>query len=308
MAAPVIDALRDGVTALLALPRGDQPAAVRALRSALPAPADEPWNTAFGPDSLYAAFARSSVARGAHAANRAVLGPILDRPFVVVDVGGGSGAVWDGLLRPDHVGEIVVVDPHPDGAAGVRRHAPRGVTVRHLHTPVEAAVLPDADAIVASLVLHHVAGGDAADRARVGLSGPGKREVLASFRDAVRTRGGTVIVNEADVYCDLGLAPGDPLLAERLVDSYVRRFAVSLLHDLATRDEPDDVRVRWAAIVRDWALGQIAVADAAWADRDVYERDVVSWLALFAEAGLAVRSRQATDRWMLFHQYVLDGG
>lgn len=304
----MIDALRDGIAAVLALPRAEQPAAVRALRAALPAPADEPWNTAFGPDSLYAAFARSTVARGAHAANRAVLRPILDRPFVVVDVGGGSGTVWDGLLRPDDVGEIVVVDPHPDGAAGVRRHAPPGVRVRHLHTDVRTADLPDADAIVASLVLHHVAGRDATDRARVGLPGTGKREVLTAFRDAVRTRGGTVIVNEADVYCDLGLPPGDPLLAERLVDSYVRRFAVSLLHDLATRDEPDAVRARWAAIVRDWALGQIAVADAPWADRDVYELDVVSWLDLFADAGLSVRARMATDRWMLFHQYVLGVG
>lgn len=302
----MIDALERGVQALLALPRGEQPAAARALHAALPSPVDEPWNTAFGEDSLYAAFTRSTVARGVHGANRAALAPLIARPgFRVIEVGGGNGALWDGLLPPDARGEIVVVDPHPDGAAGVRARAPAGVTVRHDPTPIQDAALPEADAAVASLVLHHVAGRDAADRARLGLAGRGKREALEALRAALVPRDGTLLLNEADIYCDLGLAPGDPLLAERLVDSYVRRFAVSLLHDLAHTPAPEDVRRRWAAIVRDWALGQIAMADVTWEARDVYELDVVSWLGLLADAGFSVRRRGFTDRWMLFHQYVL---
>ncbi len=302
----MIAALDAGVRALLTLPRAEQPAAARALRAALPAAA-EAWNSAFGPDSLYEAFTRTSVARGVHGANREVLRPLLDaRPgFRVIEVGGGNGALWAGLLRPDDRGELLVVDPHPDGAAGVRRAAPAGVAVTHLQRSIQDAPLPEADAVVASLVIHHVAGTDAVDRARVGLDGVGKHEILVSLRGAVAPRDGRVLVNEADVYCDLGLAPGDPLLAERLMDSYVRRFAVSILDDLATRDEPPAVRDRWAAIVRDWGLGQLAMTDVPYADRDVYELDVQSWLARFDAAGLAVLTRRCTDRWMLFHQYLL---
>lgn len=317
------DEIADALAALLALPRADHPGAVLALLARWPAagaaPAGvasseapreahvEPWNTAFGPDSLYHAFTRSTAVRGLHAANRAVLRPLLDaRPgFRVLDVGGGDGALWTGLLRPDDVGEIVVVDPHPDGAAGVRRAAPAGVRVTHRVGLVQDVALPEADAVVCSLVLHHVAGADAAARAEVGLRGPGKGEVLAAFRAAIAPRDGRVLLNEADVYCDIGLAPGDPLLADRLVDSYVRRFAVSLTHDLRACTDPQ-LRARWTAIVRDWSLAQVGLAGGAtYADRDVYELDVVSWLRLFARAGLRVEARAFTDRWLLFHQYVL---
>lgn len=302
----MIAGLEAGVTALLALPRGEQPAAARALLAALPAPPAEVWNSAFGADSLYTAFTRTTVARGVHAANRARLRPLLDaRPgFRVVEIGGGNGALWAGLLRPDDRGEIVVVDPHPDGAAGVRRAAPPGVEVSHVARPAQDVALPEADAVVASLVLHHIAGRSAADRARVGLSGNGKHETLTTIRGAIAARGGTALVNEADIYCDIGLAPGDPLLAERLVDSYVRRFAVSILSDLRVESDPS-VRARLAAVVRDWSLGQVALAHAPVEDRDVYELDVLAWLAAFDAAGLTVAARGFTDPWMLFHQYVL---
>lgn len=306
--APFVD-IAAAVADLLALPRAHQPRAVADLLAALPDESvPEAWNTAFGEGSLFRAFTRSTVARGVYGANRAVLRPLLDaRPgFRVVEAGGGDGSLWEGLLRPDDVGEIVVVDPHPEGGAGVAGVAPPGVRVTHLRAPVERASLPEADAVVCSLTLHHVAGADAGERAVVGLAGPGKREALEAFRSAVASRGGRVLLNEADVYCDVGLAPGDPLLRERLVDSYVRRFAVSLLDDVARRaDVDDDVRARWRRVVRAWALGQIAVADAPLAERDVYELDVPSWLRLVAAAGLRVVERRFTDPWMLFHQYVL---
>ncbi len=297
------------LNALLALPRSEQPAAVEALCCALPAAEEEPWNTAFGPTSLYHAFTRCSVAQTLHAANRAVLRPRLDaRPgFRVIEVGGGNGALWEGLLRTDDHGEIVVVDPHPDGADGVRRVAPPGVRVRHIQAPVEDADLPDADGVVSSLVLHHIAGADRAQRASVGLAGNGKLEALEHLRGALALRDGWMVLNEADIYCDLGLAPGDPLLIDRLLDSYVRRCAVAIVDDLRTRTDADAaLKARWLQILRDWSLAQVQLAgNASYAARDVYELDVVSWLALLDRAGLAVESRRFTDRWMLFHQYVL---
>ncbi len=292
---------------MLALPRAEQPAAVAALCTELPSAEDEPWNTAFGPDSLYHAFTRCSVARDLHAANRAALRPRLDaRPgFRVIEVGGGNGALWDGLLRPDDHGEIIVVDPHPDGADGMRRIAPSGVAVHHIQAPVEQAVLPPADGVVCSLVLHHIAGADQAQRARVGLTGNGKLEALQRLRAAIVERDGWMVLNEADVYCDLGLAPGDPLLIERLLDSYVRRCAVAIAEDLRT-DADAPLKARWLQILRDWSLAQVQLAgNASYAARDVYELDVVSWLALLERAGLAVESRRFTDPWLLFHQYVL---
>lgn len=306
---PDPDDLAAALDAVLRLPRGAQPLAVRELRQRLPAASEEPWNSAFGGRSLYHAFAQSSVVRGVHSANRAALRPLLDaRPgFRVVEVGGGDGSAWDGLLLPGDVGEIVVVDPHPEGAAGVRRFAPPGVYVRHVVAPVQEVALPDADVVTCSLVLHHVAGVDASARHAVGLAGVGKLEVLRAFAQSVRARAGRVLLNEADVYCDVGLQPGDPLLTERLLDSYVRRCATSLAADIsARRDVDSDVRARWRAVLRDWCLGQVDLAaNAPIADRDVYELDVVSWLALVDRAGLRVEARQFTDPWLLFHQYVL---
>lgn len=294
--------LNAAILTLLRLPRGEQPAAVRRLLADLPAP-PEAWNAAFDPGSLYDAFSRSSVAKGVYRANREALGPVVNRAgFTVIEVGGGNGALWQGLLRDFHRGRIVVVDPHPGGAAGVRAQAPREVEVEHLQAPVQLAALPGADAAVCSLVLHHVAGVDAADRARVGLTGPGKREALQALGAAVR---GPILVNEADIYCDLGLPPGDPVLVERLLDSYVRRFAVSLLADLAA-DSDGALRLRWERILRDWALAQLQVADRPYADRDVYELDVASWLRLFESAGLRVVRHGFTDPWLLFHQYVCE--
>jgi hypothetical protein len=301
--------MQQSLNALLALPRSEQPAAVEALCSKLPAAQDEPWNTAFGPTSLYHAFTQCTVAQNLHAANRAMLRPRLDaRPgFRVIEVGGGNGALWDGLLRADDHGTIVVVDPHPNGADGIRRVVPSGVTVEHIQSPVEDAALPDADGVVCSLVLHHIAGADQAQRAGVGLSGNGKLEALEHLRGALALRNGWMVLNEADIYCDLGLAPGDPLLIDRLLDSYVRRCAVAIAEDLRTRTDADAaLKARWVQILRDWSLAQVALAgNASYAARDVYELDVVSWLALLNRAGLTVESRRFTDRWMLFHQYVL---
>lgn len=286
------------LSAILSLPRSVQPAAAIALHASSSA-GEEAWNTAFAPGSLFDAFSRSSVARGVYAANREVLRPVLGPGFRAVEVGGGNGRLWRGLLDEHAAGEIVVIDPHPDGAAGVSAEVPAGVVVRHVCDSVQNVELPACDVVICSLVLHHVAGTDGAHRAAHGLVGAGKREILARAARSSRL----FILNEADVYCDLDLPPDDPVLLERLCDSYVRRFSVSLAHDIEQSSNVDLCN-RWAVMVRDWGLGQLAVATVPMAERDVYERDVASWLALLDSAGLRVVSRRFTDPWLLFCQYV----
>ena len=154
---------------------------------------------------------------------------------------------------------------------------------------------PELDVIVTSLTLHHVAGRDADERAKVGMSGPGKLEVLRGFREALSPEG-LFVLNEANVYCDVGLAPGDDVLVENMLDSYVRRCAYALL------DEIDDERVE--AIVHLWCLEQVRLSRVPIAERDVYELDVPRWLTLLGGAGFQVRSRRCTDPYGLFWQYV----
>jgi hypothetical protein len=305
-----------GLTALegvLALPRGQQRAALDALRRALPdeEAAPEAWNTAFGAASLYGAWAQTPVMRGLYEANRELLRAWLRgrEGWTVLEIGGGDGTLWQGLLADDAVGTVVVVDPHPEPAARVAARLPPGVRVEARRAPVERADLPEADAAVMSLMLHHVAGRDAAARAAVGLSGPGKLEVLQRVATALTPRRGMLVLNEADVHCDLELAPGDPLLADRLLDSYVRRCARALIapiRDAARDPSPSaaDLAARWWTIVRRWCLDQLDAAALPYADRDVYELDVPRWEALIDAAGLRLLRRGFTDDASLFCQYV----
>jgi len=197
----------------------------------------------------------------------------------------------------------VVVDPHPRGADGVRGQVPPGVRVTHLQASVQDAELPAADAVIFSLVLHHVAGRDREERARQGLGGAGKLEVLRAAGEAVRGRGGVVLLNEADVHCDVDLPPGDPVLAERLADSYVRRFSLAIATEAASSGLDADLVARWTTIVRDWGLGQVAAARLPIAERDVYELAVEGWLDVLDRAELVVDDHALTDPWGLFNRY-----
>ena len=303
----------------MALPRSRQPGALAALRAALPAPpAAEAWNTAFGPDSLFDAWTRSSVAQSLYRANRAVLAPRLAgrEGWRILEVGGGDGRLWRGLFAdlPEARGELWVVDPSPEVGPRVAAALPAGVTLEHLVRPVEglvaegpaAAALPACDLVVCSLTLHHVAGRSAAERARVGLEGPGKGEILAALGRCLAERDGLLLLNEADIHCEVDLPARDPVLRERLLDSYVRRCARSLLHDVLERDDAEEgLRARWLAVAHRWCLDQVAMAEVPLPERDVYELDVGRWLELFAGSGLEVREHGFSDPWMLFHQYLL---
>jgi len=295
--------IEDDLDALLALPETRQVDAARALLAKAPAPLPEVWNSTFGPSSLFDAWCRTSVAGRVHGAIRDAVLPRLMPGYVLVEVGGGDGSTWRGHL-PDVPGTLVVVDPVPEVHERVRAATPAHVEVVAIPSPVQEAALPEADVVVCSLTLHHVAGRDRAERAAHGLTGDGKREVLEAFRRALSPRGGLGVLVEADVDCELDLPPGDPQLADHIFDSYVRRCARSIVADVRERDVDDDLRGRWRALLRHWFLGQLVVADAPVAERDVYELTVPRWLEVLEAAGAEVVAHGFVDELPLFHRYL----
>lgn len=290
---------------LIALPRAEQLDAARAALATHGGPVPEVWNSAFGPQSLFDAWCRTSVARAVHAAVWEAVQPVLRPGFVLIEVGGGDGSTWRGRFSDADRGTIVVVDPVAAAADRVREAVPEGIEVESMPVSVADAALPAADAVVCSLTLHHVAGRDAADRAAHGLTGVGKLEILQAFRASLAPRGGLGVLVEADVDCDLDLAPGDPALADHIFDSYVRRCARSICDDIDRADASPELVERWRGLLRHWFLGQLAVADAPIAARDVYELTVPRWLDLLEAAQLDVVDHGYTDALPLFHRYVL---
>ncbi|MCA9489312.1 MAG: methyltransferase domain-containing protein, partial [Myxococcales bacterium] len=212
------------------------------LLDRLPPVHDEAWNSRFGAGSLFDAWSRTSIARGVHAALAEAIRPVVQRPgFVAVEVGAGNGRTWSDAWRGGERGTVVAVDPVPEAIEQLAAVLPQGVELVRQHARVEDIDLPDADLVVCSMTLHHLAGRSAAERAQHGFTGPGKREVLERFGAALRARGGVGLLVEADVDCELHLAPGDPALRDNILDSYVRRCARSILDDLATRSPPPEL-------------------------------------------------------------------
>jgi hypothetical protein len=301
---PADTPIEDHIDELLSLPRGAQVDAARRLLAARTEPLPEAWNTAFGPRSLFDAWCATTVARRVHHGVREVVLPRLEPGFVLIEVGGGDGATWRDHL--DVPGTLVVVDPVAEVHERVREAVPDQVEVVGVVASVQDVDLPDADALVCSLTLHHVAGRDERERAAHGLTGPGKREVLSAFGRCLARRGGVGVLVEADVDCEVDLPPGDPRLADHIFDSYVRRCARSIVADVrdrGPREDPDLVG-RWRALLRHWFLGQLAVVDAPVAERDVYELTVPRWLELLDAAGLEVDTHGFVDDLPLFHRYV----
>lgn len=294
---------------LLTLPRGLQPARVQELRQRYPSGGAEEWNTRFDDTSLYDAWTRTRVMQGLYRRNSDTLAKsVLNRSsWRILEIGGGDGTLWSTALGPDHRGELVVVDPVASVFDRVGARLPDGVTLLPLHGRVEDLLdrIPPCDAVVSSLALHHLAGQDRDQRARHGMGGPGKREVLECLARCLAERRGLLLLNEADVTCDLELPPHDPILVDRILDSYVRRTVHSLLDDLEERqDVGESTRTRWRAIARRWCLDQVDVARVPVEQRDVYELSVPQWLDLLGAAGFQVLERGFTDDYGLFCQYV----
>ena len=133
---PEVARLLDDYAALLALPQRQQLAAARALHERLTvdskASDGEEWNSAFGPDSLYAAVAETTLFSAVHSATARHLRALLDdrlipalvaegREWVIVEIGGGNGRLWAECLRPGDRGELVLVEPVEDSHKAVRR-------------------------------------------------------------------------------------------------------------------------------------------------------------------------------------------
>jgi hypothetical protein len=297
-------------------------AAARALIATLPA-GDHPeaWNSAFGPGSLFEAWTRTSIAQSVHGALAEEVRQITAQPgFVLIDVGGGNGSLWRRVFDGSESGTLIVIDTLREAVDAVASAVQTvkwadgaGVSVQRVVAPVQdvLADLPACDGLVCSMTLHHVAGADTADRALHGLSGVGKTEILAGFGEALRGRSGTGFLVEADVDCDLDLGPSDPVLADNIFDSYMRRCGRSILEDVRRAESDgtdDDVLPRWRGLLRYWFLEQLAVVDAPIADRDVYELTVPRWTALFEQAGLQLEDARGVDAHRLFHLYRFRSG
>jgi len=293
------------VLRLLALPAHQQVDAAMQVLHEAPEPVPEVWNSRFAEGSLFDAWTRTTIAERAHEALAAAAQPALQPGFHAIEIGAGNGRLWRQVLPADATGTLSVVDPVAEAIDEVRAVVPPGVEVIGEVAGVESVELPAADLVVCSMTLHHLAGVDAAQRAAHGLAGPGKGEVLQAFRDAVRPREGVVLLLEADIDCELDLPPGDPRLRDHIFDSYVRRCARSIVEADLPRAVSPDLHARWEALLRHWFLGQLAVADAPLAARDVYELTVDRWLQVVAAAGLHVREHRFTDPWKLFHLYTL---
>jgi hypothetical protein len=297
---------QDALRTVLLQPRAQQRERLRALLASVVEEAPEEWNTAFSPDSLYEAWGQLPLLQGLYAANRDALRALLDSrsDWHIVEVGGGNGALWRGFLSPDARGTLTLIDPIVGSHTAVAAAIPTDVTLHSIVSKVEEAEIPEADAIVCSLTLHHVAGRDAEQRQAHGLSGTGKMEILRRFVAALKARRGIGILNEADVYNEIDLPPGDPTLADHFIDVYVRRCAMAVVDALETVDADAPMRQRWEAIIRHWCIEQVEQCSVPTALRDVYELDVARWLELFRRAGATVRAHHYTDSWYLFHQYV----
>ena len=111
---------------------------------------------------------------------------------------------------------------------------PEGVKLRSVKSRVEEldGPLPECDALICNLVLHHVPGRDVAECEEQGLTErtAAKLEVLRAFRAALDARNGRLFFTDSDKFTEIALAPGDPVLAEQMVDA-CKRCPVS--HSLA---------------------------------------------------------------------------
>ena len=298
---PIEDLIRE----LLDLPKEQQVERALALHRSLPNELDEVWNTTFGPGSLFDAWTRTTICGQVHQALAEELKSTVARPgFRIVEVGGGDGKMWSRVFEGHEQGEIVVVDPVAEAIDRVRERVPEGVHVEGRVGLVQDVELPPSDALVISLTLHHVAGRDAAERAAYGLEGPGKQEVLEAIGRCLRPRDGFALLMEASVHCELDLAPGDPVLRDNLLDSYVRRCTRSILLDVES--EPDKALLHaYRGLIRHWFLGQVAMADLPRPKRDVYELRVDQWLDVIARSGLHTSLPRCVDDHALFHLYRL---
>ena len=291
---------------LTLLPRARQLEAVQELQKTFERSDYEQWNTAFGPESLYDAWTQLPFMQQLYECNRAVIQETLQgrSGWHVVEIGGGNGVLWEGLFNTQQAGTLTLVDPHTEAHTAVAQRLPSHVSFQSIVDTAEQVAIPDADVIVSSLTLHHVAGLDVAQRRAFGLDGDGKSEILRRCLSALRRRQGVGILNEADCYNEIDLAPSDPVLVDRFIDAYVRRCARAIAHAMGDSEIDSTQRQAWTLILKHWCLDQTQNAFVSREQRDVYELDAAHWLGLFAEIGAEGVTHRYTDDWNLFQQYL----
>jgi len=291
---------------LVLLPRAHQLAAIEELWTIYERTDYEQWNTAFGSRSLYDAWARLPFMRSLYNHNRSLIRQALQgrSDWHVVEIGGGNGALWQNFLSTLHPGTLTLIDPNVDAHVAISGRLPEHVKFRALNYDVERVEIPDADVIVCSLTLHHIAGMNTAQRRAFGLDGDGKKEILQRVVAAIRDRHGIAILNEADCYNEIDLAPGDPVLVDHFIDVYIRRAARGIAAALEMPGADPELRQAWELILKHWCIDQVALALSPRDQRDVYELDVVHWLSLLADVGAEVTTHCYTDTLHLFQQYV----
>ncbi len=298
---------RQQLQQFLTLPRSHQFEALQRLREvAGQNSVGEEWNSVFGVQSVYEAWTQLPLMQHVYVANRAILRPLLEQHSLwhLIEIGGGNGALWQGFFHAQERGVLTLIDPNPEVHATVAAVLPAGIELHSHIARVENVELPEADGIVCSLMLHHIAGLDHDQRSLFQMDGPGKKEILQRCVQAIRTRRGICLLNEADVYNEIDLEPGDPVLIEHFIDVYVRRAAMAVATALEQNTIDRSLKQRWEIILRHWCLDQVDLALVSWEERDVYELDVAQWLRLLRQAGARILSHSYTDEWYLFHQYV----
>ena len=78
------------------------------------------------------------------------------RPALVVDLGAGTGALTEAILKHDRVGRVDAVDVDPEMLSQARIRLKRfGSRVRFCERSFDEP-LPECDAVAASLALHHI--------------------------------------------------------------------------------------------------------------------------------------------------------
>ena len=299
---------QDALNDILALPRAKRREALKQLRKHLPSDPSEEWNTTFGANSLYEAWSTVGPMQGIYEHNRDVIRKYLEGrdAWHVVEVGGGNGALWRGFFGESAQGTFTLVDPVADAHEAVASALPEGVVFQAVVAPVETVNISEADVLVCSLMLHHVAGLDVEQRYGYGLIGPGKHELLQGFLRCVRSRDGICILNESDIYTELDLPPEDPILMDRLIDSYISRAGMAVAAALAQPGLDSSLKHRLEAILLRWCIDQVELAGTCpRAERDVYELDTPCWKRVLERAEARILSHRFTDDWNLFHQWVL---
>ena len=299
---------QDALDQIVTLPYALQQEALKKFRKKFKLKVSEQWNTTFGKDSLYQAWTFIEPMIQLYNANREVIRDFIKnlKEWTIVEIGGGNGTLWQNFFSGHSKGEFILIDPVKDSHDTVIKHFPDTVSFTSIIQPVEQVIIPHADVIVCSLMLHHIPGFNTDHNKCLGINSVGKSEIIKRFLQSIRCRNGICIINESDIYTDIDLAPHDPVLIHRLIDSYIKRAGKSVAMKIDDPAVPITVRKKLELVMIHWLIDQVEIAgQSPLSKRDIYELDTIHWLELFQRVGANIINHGFTDKWHLFHQYII---